>query len=435
MRSQELIESFSSIAREKNIDRTELGTIIEDLFLSLVEKQYGDALNCSVIVNIDKGEIEIYQEKTVVEEVNDPVHEIELEKALKVEPDLELGDPFIELIDPLRFGRRLVSAAKQLLAQKIRDIERQNVYEEYLNRVNEIVIGDVRQIHRDNVYVYIDQCELRMSKEEQIELEHYRRGDTIHALVKSVTMTPKGPEIVISRSDNQFLSKLFEMEVPEIEDGIIEILSIARSPGDRAKIIVKSSDKRIDAVGACVGMRGSRIQAIVRELNGEKIDVINYSTQPEVLVSRALAPSKPIDLYIDDEKKYCLAVFDDEDIESAVGKNYQNVNLASDVTNYTIDVVKKSQYEAEKQERKPIYLKQVTGITTRILEILEKAHIHTVQDLMNSPRDAILDIKGIGDKTLDKLVEKIDTYMEILHERETEKEESSNEISKSEEVK
>ena len=171
MRSQELIESFSSIAREKNIDRTELGTIIEDLFLSLVEKQYGDALNCSVIVNIDKGEIEIYQEKTVVEEVNDPVHEIELEKALKVEPDLELGDPFIELIDPLRFGRRLVSAAKQLLAQKIRDIERQNVYEEYLNRVNEIVIGDVRQIHRDNVYVYIDQCELRMSKEEQIELE------------------------------------------------------------------------------------------------------------------------------------------------------------------------------------------------------------------------------------------------------------------------
>ena len=292
-------------------------------------------------------------------------------------------------------------------------MEKKYIFEDYYGRVGEIVIGDVRQVHRENVYVHIDQCEIRMPREEQIESERFRRGDTIRGIIKSVEMGPKGPDIIASRSDSQFLAKLFEMEVPEIEDGIIEILAIARAPGDRSKIIVKSSDKRIDAVGACVGMRGSRIQAIVRELNGEKIDVINYTSQAEVLISRALSPAKPINLFIDDEKKYCVAVFDDEEMDSAIGKNYQNINLASEVSGYTIEPVKQSEYEGTKTDG-AIYLDQVPGLTPRMVELLGGSGFHTVKDLMDAPREDILAIKGVGEKVLTNVLSKIDKHLETL---------------------
>lgn len=413
MNSQELIQCFSDIAKEKNVDRTELGTILEELFLVLLEKQYGDASNCSVIVNIDRGEIEIYQEKTIVDEVEDPATEIELEKARALEPDLEIGDPFIEVINPAVFGRRLIASAKQFLAQRIRDVEKKYIFEDYYGRVGEIVIGDVRQVHRNNLYILIEQSELRIPREEQIETERFRRGDTIRAIVKSVEMTSKGPDIVASRSDNQFLAKLFEMEVPEIEDGIIEFLAIARAPGERSKIIVKSSDKRIDAVGACVGMRGSRIQAIVRELNGEKIDVINYTSQPEVLISRALSPAKPVNLYIDDEKRYCVAVFEDDEMDSAVGRNYKNVNLAAEVSGYTIEAVRQSEYEGTKKEE-IIYLDQVEGLTRRMLELMDQVGLHTVDDFSNASKEELLAVKGVGEKVLDNISSRIDSYVKSV---------------------
>lgn len=414
MNSQELIQCFSDIAKEKNVDRTELGTILEELFLVLLEKQFGDASNCSVIVNIDRGEIEIYQEKTIVEDVEDPALEIELEKAYAMEPDLEIGDPFIEVVNPTLFGRRLIATAKQFLSQRIRDIEKKYIFEDYYGRVGEIVIGDVRQVHRNNIYIHIDQCEIRIPKEEQIESERFRRGDTIRGIIKSVEMTPKGPDIIASRSDNQFLAKLFEMEVPEIEDGIIEILTISRASGERAKIIVKSSDKRIDAVGACVGMRGSRIQAVVRELNGEKIDVINYTSQPEVLISRALSPAKPINLFIDDEKKYCVAVFDDEEMDSGVGKSYQNVNLAAEVTQYTIEAVKQSEYEETKKDG-TVYLDQVVGLTPRMVNLLGDAEIHNIADFLSAPKEELLAIKGVGEKVLETISSRINSYIQNLN--------------------
>lgn len=411
MNNQELVQCFSDIAKEKNVDRTEIGTILEELFLTLIEKQYGDASNCSVIVNIDRGEIEIYQEKTIVDEVEDPAQEIELEKARAVEPDLEVGDAFIDVVNPALFGRRLITTARQFLSQRIRDVEKKYIFEDYFGRVGEIVIGDVRQVHRDNLYVHIDQSELRLPREEQIETERYRRGDTIRAIIKSVEMTPKGPDIVISRSNNQFLAKLFEMEVPEIEDGIIEILSIARAPGQRSKIIVRSTDKRIDAVGACVGMRGSRIQAIVRELHGERIDVINHTSRSEVLISRALSPAKPMNLYIDDEKKYCVAVFDDEDMESAVGKSYLNVRLAAEVTGYTIDAVKASEYGEGKKEE-PVYLDQIDTLTPRMVSLLNKGNVDTTLDFKEASREDLLQIKGMGEKTLETIASRIDAHME-----------------------
>ena len=355
MVNRELIEVFSEIAREKNVERSELATILEELFLYVIEKEYGDSSNCSCIVNIDKGEIEIYAEKTIVEEVDDYKVEITLSEAIEKEPDatdLELGDPFVEVIDPRVFGRRLVATAKQFFAQRLRDVERNYIYEDYANRIGEIIIGVVHQTQRDGVYVNIEQAELRMPRSEQIKTERYRRGDTVRAVIKSVEVTPKGPDIVVSRADNHFLYKLFELEVPEIEDGIIEITSISRYPGERSKIIVRSNDRRIDPVGACVGMRGSRIQAIVRELSNEKIDIVNFSEQTEILITRSLSPAKPLRLFIDDEKKYCVALFDDENLDSAVGRSGMNINLASKLTDYKIDAYGVKQYERIQEDQK-----------------------------------------------------------------------------------
>ena len=426
MNNQELIQCFSDIAREKNIDRTELGTILEDLFLTLLEKQFGDASNCSVLVNIDKGEIEIYQEKTIVEEIDDPATQIDLEKACEVEPDLSVGDPFIEVIDPIVFGRRLIMTARQFLSQRIKDIERQYIFEDYFARVGEIIVGEVRQIQRDNIHLFNEQSEMRMPKREQIQSERPRRGETIRGIVKSVEMTPRGPDIVISRSDNQFLSKLFEMEVPEIEDGIIVITSIARAPGERSKLIVKSTDRRIDAVGACVGMRGSRIQAVVRELNGEKIDVINFSSQSEVLISRALSPAKPINLRIDDDQKYCVAVFEDEDMESGVGKSYLNVTLASEVTGYTIEAERSVSSDGTANK-----LSDIKGLTIRMVSLLNEAEIITIKDFQEADQNELLEVKGIGEYFINSVATKINIFLESLSKDETDEQDVKNEVANS----
>ena len=414
MVNRELIEVFSEIAREKNVERSELATILEELFLYVIEKEYGDSSNCSCIVNLDKGEIEIYSEKTIVEEIDDYKVEITLEDAIKKEPDaadLELGDVFVEVIDPRLFGRRLVTTAKQFFAQRLRDVERNYIYEDYANRVGEIVIGVVHQVQRDGIFINIEQAELRMPKSEQIHSERYRRGETVRAVIKSVEVTPKGPDIVVSRSDNHFLYKLFELEVPEIEDGIIDITSIARHPGERAKIIVRSNDRRIDPVGACVGMRGSRIQAIVRELNNEKIDIVNYSEQVEILVSRALSPAKPVQLFIDDEKNYCVALFDDDDLDAAIGRNGMNINLASKITDYRIDAYGVKQYERIQEDQKSL-LTEIDGVDQTTVESLNSIGVTMVSELLDADMDGLLSAEGIDDESLDEIYEAVQSFIE-----------------------
>ena len=415
MVNRELIEVFSEIAREKNVERSELGTIIEELFLHLVERERGDASNCSVIVNLDKGEFEIYVEKTIVDDMEDPVMEITLDEISDIDPelaeDLEIGESYIEIIDPSIFGRRMIHLAKQFFAQKLQDVEKKYIYEDYANRVGEIIIGTVHQVQRDNTFVNIEHAELRMPRNEQIKSERYRRGDAIRAVIKSVEITSKGPDIMISRSDNHFLFKLFEMEVPEIEDGVIEIRSIARNPGERAKIIVQSHDRRIDPVGACVGMRGSRIQAIVRELNNEKIDIINYSEQSEILVSRALSPAKPLDLYIDDDRKYCIAIFDDDELEFAIGRGGVNINLASNVTEYRIDAFGKNEYERKNAEQEKL-LADIPSMPARAVNPLAKSGISTVSELLNSDEEKLLEIKGIAATTLEKIYDAVQSFVE-----------------------
>ena len=415
MVNRELIEVFSEIAREKNVERSELASILEELFLYIIEREYGDSSNCSCIVNLDKGEIEIYAEKTIVEEIDDYKVEITLEEAIAKEPEaaegLSIGDIFVEVIDLRVFGRRIVNTAKHFFSQKLRDVERNYIYDDYANRIGEIVIGVVHQVQRDNVYINIDQAELRLPRSEQIFSERYRRGDTVRGIIKSVEITSKGPDIVVSRSDNHFLNKLFEMEVPEIEDGIIDITSIARQPGDRAKIIVKSNDRRIDPVGACVGMRGSRIQAVVRELNNEKIDIVNYSEQPEILITRALSPAKPVNLYIDEEKEYCIAIFEDENLDSAIGRNGMNINLASKVVGYRIDAYGVKQYNRLQNDQNTS-LADIDGIEDELSKSLANGGIKIVSDLMDADEESLVDLKGVTSEKLDNVYSMVQAFIE-----------------------
>jgi N utilization substance protein A len=432
--NRELIEVFSEIAREKNVERSELASILEELFLHIIEREYGDSSNCSCIVNLDKGEIEIYAEKTIVKEIDDYKVEITLEDAIAKEPEeaegLTFGDVFVEVIDLRVFGRRIISTAKHFFSQKLRDVERNYIYEDYANRIGEIVIGVVHQVQRDNVFVNIDQAELRLPKSEQIYSERYRRGDTVRSIIKSVEITSKGPDIVVSRSDNHFLNKLFEMEVPEIEDGIIDITSIARQPGERAKIIVQSNDRRIDPVGACVGMRGSRIQAVVRELNNEKIDIVNFSEQPEILITRALSPAKPVNLYIDEEKEYCIAIFEDENLDSAIGRSGMNINLASRVTGYKIDAYGINQYKRLQDDQNTL-LSDIDGIEGSLTKILNDSNIKTVTDLMDADEESLSEVKGLSSEKVETIFSLVQSFIE--REIDEPDDESSVDLSVSEE--
>jgi N utilization substance protein A len=403
---KELIDAFAQLAKEKGIARTEVAEIIESVFESIIRKKYGDVDNFDIIVNTDKGEIEIYQELEVVadEDLDDEVREISLTEARKRQDvdDVEPGDVIVQVIDPDIFGRRAISAAKQVLSQKIRELERNQIYEEYTNRIGEIIVGSIHQIRRgESLFVNIDKTELKMPRREQIETERYRRGDTIKAIIKEVNMTPKGPEIIISRADESFLRRLFELEVPEIFDGIVEIKAIARVPGRRSKIIVESNDKRIDAVGACVGIKGSRIKTIVNELAGENVDIISYSHESEVLISRALSPAKPLFIEIDEDRRTALAVFDDNEIATAIGTGGININLTSQVTGYDIDAIRRSEYN--RLEGDDIFIEDLEGITKAQVNALQEAGIETVADFLNTETANLLEIKGIGEKTFEKI--------------------------------
>lgn len=430
----DIIEAFTQIAREKNIDKDELNLIIEDIFRTMIKKKFGTTDNFDIIVNLDKAAIEIFQKKTVVEEVEDPVTQIDLETAQRQEPDLQFGDEYVEIINPASFGRRLVIGARLTLSQKLREIERKALYDEFINRKGEIIVGEVRQIHRKELFVSFERAELIMPKEEQIANERYKRGQTIKALIKDVIDDAKGLRIIVSRADPQFLIRLFENEVPEIYDGIIEIKAIAREPGERTKLAVYSNDKRIDAVGACVGMKGIRIQSIVKELNNEKIDIISWSSDPEILISRALSPAKPLRIEINSTKRTALAVINDDEMSIAVGRHGQNIILASELTGYEIQTIKYSDMgkaieegimpsyygagmdyipdaqtadhaedESDDDEITPdTLIAEIKGISESASEILAEAGYERLGDITDV--EEIKNIEGISARSMNKLI-------------------------------
>jgi len=402
--NSEIIEAITQIAREKRIDKDNLRDMLENVFTQMIVKKYGTADNFDVIVNIDKGDIEIYQEKTIVEVVEDPVLEIDLQSAKLTDPDAEIGEDFVEVVNPEAFGRRLIVTAKQNFNQKIRDFEREHILEEYQNRIGEIIIGDIRQVSKRGLFINVDKTEVFLPKSEQIQNERLRRGDTLRAIVKEVRNDTRGSEIIVSRADKKFLIRLFELEVPEIYDGIVEIKNVARDAGERSKIAVESIDRRVDAVGACVGMKGVRIQAIVRELNNEKIDIINFSSEPAIFVSRALTPVKPVRIIVNDDEKLAVAIVADEDMALAIGRSGQNLRLASELTGYQIEPVKESEYEEQVDESyQPI--DEIEGLSDALLKKLSDADVRSKREIIKLGVEGLVGVPGIGAKTAEKLLE------------------------------
>lgn len=349
-----IVDAFTQMAKEKNIDKDILASVIKDSFVKMMEKKYGLEANFEVIVNMEKGDIEIFLYKTIVEadDVADPSKEIDIEAAkAKTGEDFEIGDDYVEEIPIEDFGRRNVINLKQNLNQKIREIEKEITFNYYKDLVGEIVVGEIYQLKPKSILLIHNGNEVIFPKNEQIAKERYKKGDTIRAIIKSVEKRQSGPPVVIaSRADEQFLYKLFELEIPEIYDGIIEVKGIARFAGERAKIAVTSNDDRIDAVGACVGMKGIRIHSIVRELNNENIDVINYSEDPSTFISRALAPAKLLDIDIDNENKVAKIYSEEDQIRLIIGKEGQNIKLASKLTGFQIDVDRLQNEEADNED-------------------------------------------------------------------------------------
>jgi N utilization substance protein A len=337
--NHEIVESFAQMVREKGIDKDILIGIVEDIFGMMVKKKYGPNTKHDVVVNMDKGDIEIYIEKEVVDVVEDPSTQISVAEARKKSgDDLTAGEEFVEIVPLIDFGRRLVISAKQNLNQRIKEIERDAIFNEYTNSIGEIVVGEIYQIRKGKgeILVMHNKNELLLPITEQIYKERYKKGDTIRAIVKEVRKGAGNPTVIISRTDPGFLMRLFEIEIPEVYDGIIEIKRIAREPGDRAKVAVLSHDERIDAVGACVGMKGVRIHAIVRELNNENIDVINFTEDPLVFIQRALSPAKLKEIQMDLQNKKATILVANDQVSLAIGKGGQNVRLASKLTGFDL---------------------------------------------------------------------------------------------------
>jgi transcription termination/antitermination protein NusA len=416
--NSEIVESFAQMVREKGIDKDILAGVVEDVFSMMVRKKYGQEAKFDVVVNMDKGDIEIFLEREVVETVENPTTQIDVEAAREISgEDLDVGEDFVEVVPLVTFGRRLVVSAKQNLNQRIKEIEREQVFNEYNSTIGDIIVGEIYQLRRNEILINHNRNELILPKSEQILKERYKKGETIRAVVKEVRRNNGNPAVIVSRADAAFLSKLFEMEIPEIYDGIIEIKRIAREPGERAKVAVESHDDRIDAVGACVGMKGVRIHTIVRELNNENIDVINFSDVPEVFIARSLAPAKLKSVELNKELKTANVLVVADQVSLAIGRNGQNIRLASKLTGYEITLIKEGgdedEYDIELVDFKPelgeeLYLKLI------------EAGLETAKDVLSASMDSLLAIEGLTEA---KIKEIRDMIRRDLDEAEVEEEE------------
>ncbi|MFO8087438.1 MAG: transcription termination factor NusA [Bacteroidales bacterium] len=345
-----LVESFSEFKEFKNIDRSTMMLILEDIFKNMLMKKYGSADNFDIIVNIDKGDLELWRNRVIVEDgmVEDPNAEIEYSEAIKTEPDFEIGEEFSEPVKMEFFGRREILAIRQNLASKILELEKDSIYKKYQEKVGDIITAEVYQVWKKEILALDDEgIELILPKTEQIPSDFFRKGDTVRAVVASVEIRNNNPLIIISRTSSVFLERLFEQEVPEVYDGLITIKKIVRAPGERAKVAVESYDDRIDPVGACVGMKGSRIHGIVRELRNENIDVINYTTNPSLYISRSLSPAKISSIKIDEKNKKADVYLKPDQVSLAIGKGGYNIKLAGTLTGYEIDVYRDTDIDSE----------------------------------------------------------------------------------------
>ena len=350
MDSLELIESFSEFKELKNIDKQTMQHVLEDVFRAMLKKKFNTDEHIDVIVNIDKGDVQIFLNKEIVDdgEVEDPNTEMAYSDAIKIEPDFEIGEEVTEEFKFLDFGRRNVLSLRQNLISRIMELEKDHLYKLYKERVGEIVTGEVYQVWKKEIMVLDDEGnELILPKSEQIPSDYFKKGESIRAVVAKVDMRNSSPVIILSRTAPEFLERLFELEVPEVFDGLITIKKIVREPGERAKVAVESYDDRVDPVGACVGMKGSRIHGIVRELKNENIDVINYTSNPQLFIQRSLSPAKITSIEIDEEEKRAKVYLKPDQVSLAIGRGGHNIKLGGKLTGYELDVYREGEVDVE----------------------------------------------------------------------------------------
>ncbi|MBP7856732.1 MAG: transcription termination/antitermination protein NusA [Prevotella sp.] len=404
-----MIDSFREFKELKNIDRTTLVSVLEESFRNVLAKIYGSDENFDVIVNPDKGDFEIYRNRIVVAdgEVADENKEIGLTEAQKIEPDYEEGEEVSERVNFAKFGRRAILTLRQTLASKILELEHDSLYNKYKDRVGQIISGEVYQIWKREVLLVDDENnEMILPKSEQIPADQYRKGETVRAVIDRVDNENNNPKIILSRTSPVFLQRLMEQEVPEIADGLIAIKKIARMPGERAKIAVESYDDRIDPVGACVGVRGSRVHGIVRELCNENIDVINWTANTKLFIQRALSPAKITSISIAEEDHKADVYLQPEEVSLAIGRGGMNIKLASMLTEYTIDVYRVMDGKEQSGEEDDVYLDQFNDeIDQWIIEAIKGIGLDTAKAVLNAPREMLVEKADLEEETVDHVLE------------------------------
>lgn len=400
-----MIETFQEFKETKHIDRTTLVSVLEESFRSVIAKMQGSDENYDVIVNPDKGDFEIHRNRVVVPdgEVSDENREISLSEAQKIEPDYEIGEEVSEEVNFAKFGRRAILNLRQTLASKILELEHDALYQKYKEKVGTVVSAEVYQIWKREVLLIDDEGnELHLPKNEQIPGDNYRKGDTLRAVILRVDNENNNPRIILSRASGLFLERLLEAEVPEIGDGLITIQRVARMPGERAKVAVESYDERIDPVGACVGVKGSRVQGIVKELNNENIDVINYSSNLQLFIQRALSPAKVSNIVLDDENKKAEVYLQPEEVSLAIGRSGMNIKLASMLTGYTIDVYR---VVSEGEEDEDIYLDEFADeIDQWVIDAVKALGLDTAKAVLNAPREMLIEKADLEEETVDQML-------------------------------
>lgn len=393
---QDLNRVIEQVSKEKGIDKTILISALENAMVSAAKKTFGHQRKIEAQYNPELGEVELFEAKLVVEAVTDPAVEITLQEARKnLDPDAEVGDELLSKLDTSSFGRIAAQAAKQNIVQRVRDAEREIIYNEFKGREGQLVNGIVQRFEKKNIIVNLGRTDAILPEKEQVPRERYRQGDRIRAYIVSVEMTSRGPQIVLSRTHPGMLIKLFEQEVPEIYEAIVEVKGAAREPGGRAKIAVISNDQDVDPVGACVGMKGTRVQAVVQELRGEKIDIVHWTADQAEYVCRALAPAKVSKIIIDDEEHNMEVIVPDDQLSLAIGRKGQNVRLAARLTGWRIDV--RGESEADEETRRArISLGAIPGVNDMVAELLYQSGFKSAEELAEADLETILEIDGIG---------------------------------------
>jgi len=404
MDNVKLLDTFAEFKELKNIDRATMMSVLEDVFRSTLAKKYGTDENFDVIINIDKGDFEIWRNRRVVadKKLTDPNLQISLTDAQKIDEDYEVGEDVTDEVKMTDFGRRSILTLRQNLSSRIVELEKGNVYAKYKDRIGEIITGEVYQVWKREILVLDDDGnELIIPKSEQIPTDHYRKGDSIRAVVLSVEMKNNNPLIVLSRTSPLFLERLFELEVPEIFDGLITIKKVVRLPGEKAKVAVESYDDRIDPVGACVGMKGSRIHGIVRELRNENIDVINFTTNVQLFITRALSPAKVISIKVNDENKHVEVFLKPSEVSLAIGKGGSNIKLAGQLTGYEIDVYR----EAEEVEEEDVDLDEFSDeIEEWIIQELKNIGCDTAKSVLELSAEELEKRTDLEEETIQEVM-------------------------------